>query len=93
MNIGTILNIYTYRQGCQVIVNLNVILNSASNTSDDTVNDMDDSIGCYLVTIDNPCTVHSHHLWAIYIFTVNLRYFVQTQQDNVVLVQLNVTST
>lgn len=52
----------THIQSGQVIINLNSILDCVSNSADDTVNDMHDSIGCNLVAIDNPGTVDRHHL-------------------------------
>lgn len=52
----------THIQSCQVFLNRNDILDGISNSADDTVNDMDNSIGCNLVAIDNPGTVHRHHL-------------------------------
>lgn len=53
---------FPYTQGCQVIVNLNDILDCVANSFDNTVNDMHNSIGGNLVTMDNPGAVHSHHL-------------------------------
>lgn len=52
----------TYTQSGQVIVNLNDVLDGVSNSTDDSVNDMHNTIGCNLVAIDDPGTVHSHHL-------------------------------
>lgn len=53
----------THTQGCQVIVNLNDILNSVSNSTDDAVDDMHDSICGDLVGVDDPGAVHSHYLY------------------------------
>ncbi len=56
----------THTQSCQVIVNLDDILDCVSKSADNTVNDMNNSIGGNLVAIDNPAAVHSHHLHITY---------------------------
>lgn len=56
----------THTQSCQVIVNLDDILDGVSNSADDTVNNMHNTIGGNLVTMDNPGTIHSHHLYITY---------------------------
>lgn len=60
------LYVFTHAQSRQVIVNLNDILDCVSNGTDNTVNDMHNSIGGNLVAIDNPSAVHSHHLHTTY---------------------------
>lgn len=56
----------THIQSGQVIINCNFIFDCASNSADNAVNDVHNSIGCNLVAIDNPGTVHSHHLHITY---------------------------
>lgn len=77
----------THTQSCQVIFNLDDILNCVSNSADDTVNDMHNSIGGNLVAVDNPGTVHSHHLhipytWLLYQWKGFLAKLQQDCHDN-----------
>lgn len=58
----------THTESCQVVVDLDDILDRASNSTDNTVNDMNNSVGGHLVAVDNPGAVHSHHLDITFFF-------------------------
>lgn len=61
--------ICTHVQGWQIIFNFNEVLNRVSNSADNTVNDMHNSIGCNLVAVDYPGTVDCHHLYVLIVGT------------------------
>ena len=54
--------VYTYAQSCQVVIDLDEILHGVSNGADHAVNDVHNSVGGNLITVDDPGTIHSHHL-------------------------------
>lgn len=61
----------THTESCQVVVDLDDILDWVSSSTDNTVNDVNDSIGGHLVAVDNPGAVHSHNLDITFFFFLN----------------------
>lgn len=53
----------TYSKRRKIIFDLNEILNSISNSGQDTINDMNNTIGSNLVAMDDPGTVNSNNLY------------------------------
>lgn len=52
----------TYSERWKIILYFNEILNGISNRSQDTVNDMNNTIGSNLVAMDDPGTVNGNNL-------------------------------
>lgn len=71
---------HTHAQGRQFIVIFDNILDRVSNSADNTVNHMHNSIGCNLVAVDNPGTVDCHHL-CVSIIAAQTRVFSNTTTE------------
>lgn len=85
----------THTESCQIIVNLKDIPDGISNSADDTVNDMHNSIGCNLVAIDNSGAVHSHHLHVtsplvLYLFKTSFGYNCKRSDTHPIGVMVNI---
>lgn len=52
-----------YSKRWKLILDFNEILNGISNSSQDTIDDMNNAIGSNLVAIDDPGTVNSNNLY------------------------------
>lgn len=53
----------TYIQRRQIFLNIQHILNGVAHSSDNTIYNMHHSVGGHLVTMNDPSTVDSNHLY------------------------------
>lgn len=63
----------TYAKSCQVVVDFNDVLDCVSDSADNAVDNVNDSVGGHLVAVNNPSAVHGHHLDCAYVVKIVLR--------------------
>lgn len=73
--------ISTYAESCQVVIDFNDVLDRVSNSADNAVDNVNNSVCGHLVAVNNPSAVHGHHLDCAYVVKIVLRLCQKCQND------------